>query len=129
MRKTICALVLMLSVAFSARVGAEGTVASLATARDLYVSASYGDALAMLGSLSGGSRSVEEQQSIDLYRTFCLVALGRAADADKVIEAMLMRQPLYRASTAFLRSATRSRRSQVKSVPFPFFLGERPKCP
>ena len=99
MRKTICALVLMLSVAFSARVGAEGTVASLATARDLYVSASYGDALAMLGSLSGGSRSVEEQQSIDLYRTFCLVALGRAADADKVIEAMLMRQPLYRAST------------------------------
>jgi hypothetical protein len=89
----------MLSVAFSARVGAEGTVASLAAARDLYVSASYDDALAMLGSLAGGSRGVEEQQSIDLYRTLCLVALGRAGDADRVIEAMLMRQPLYRASS------------------------------
>ena len=97
MRNSICALVLMLSVAFSARVGAEGAAPSLAAARDLYVSASYDDALAMLGSL-GGSRSLEDQQSIDLYRTLCLVALGRAADADKVIEAMLMRQPLYRAS-------------------------------
>jgi len=89
----------MLSVAFSARVGAEGTLASLAAARDLYVSAAYDDALAMLGSLPSGQRSVEEQQSIDLYRTLCLVALGHAADADKVIEAMLMRQPLYRASS------------------------------
>ena len=98
MRNSICALVLMLSVAFSARVGAEGAAPSLAAARDLYVSASYDDALAMLGSLTSGSRAVDEQQSIDLYRTLCLVALGRAADADKVIEAMLMRQPLYRAS-------------------------------
>ena len=99
MRNTTCALVLMLSVAFSARLGAEGTLASLAAARDLYVSAAYDDALAMLGTLPSGQRSVEEQQSIDLYRTLCLVALGRAADADKVIEAMLMRQPLYRASS------------------------------
>jgi hypothetical protein len=99
MRNTICAVVLMLLVAFSARVGAEGTVASFAAARDLYVSASYDDALAMLGTLANGSRSVEEQQSIDLYRTLCLVALGRAADADRLIDAMLMRQPLYRASS------------------------------
>ena len=53
----------------------------------------------MLGSLTSGSRTVEEQQSIDLYRTFCLVALGRSGEAEKVIEAMLMRQPLYRAAT------------------------------
>ena len=99
MRNIICAVVLMLLVAFSARVGAEGAAASLAAARDLYVSASYDDALAMLGSLAGGSRALDEQQSIDLYRALCLVALGRAADADKVIEAMLMRQPLYRASS------------------------------
>src|SRR5919198_1114624 len=100
MKHTTCAVVLLLSVAFSAKLAAaEGAVASLAAARDLYVSASYDDALTMLGSLAGPSRSVEEQQSIDLYRTLCLVALGRAADADKVIEAMLMRQPLYRASS------------------------------
>jgi len=95
MRKTICAVILLISIAFSAHPNAaEGT---LAAARDLYVSASYDDALAMLGALTGSTRTVDEQQSVDLYRTLCLVALGRSADADRVIEGMLMRQPLYRA--------------------------------
>src|SRR5450759_3562210 len=35
----------------------------------------------------------------------------------------------YRPSTAFRSSDTRSRRSHVKSMPFPFFFGVRPKCP
>src|SRR3954462_8186134 len=97
MRKTICAVILLISIAFSAHPNAaEGT---LAAARDLYVSASYDDALAMLGALTGSTRTVDEQQSVDLYRTLCLVALGRSADADRVIEGMLMRQPLYRASS------------------------------
>ncbi len=97
MRNTTCAVVLLISTAFAASAhAADGT---LAAARDLYVSASYDDALTMLSGLAGGTRSVEEQQSIDLYRTLCLVALGRSADADRVIEGMLMRQPLYRASS------------------------------
>jgi hypothetical protein len=95
MRKTICASALWISVAFS--VTAYAADATLAAARDLYVSASYDDALAMLSTLSNGSRSVEERQSIDLYRTLCLFAVGKTADADRVIEAMLLRDPLYRA--------------------------------
>jgi hypothetical protein len=95
MKRTICAVIFLLSIAFSAPAyAAEGT---LAAARDLYASASYDDALTMLGGLAGSSPTVDEQQSIDLYRTLCLVALGRTADADHVIEGMLMRQPLYRA--------------------------------
>ena len=95
MKRTLCAVIFLLCIAFSAPAyAADGT---LAAARDLYVSASYDDALTMLGSLADNSPSVEEQQSIDLYRTLCLVALGRTADADHVIEGMLMRQPLYRA--------------------------------
>src|SRR5205085_917549 len=39
------------------------------------------------------------RQSIDLYRTLCLVALGRTNDADKAIEAMIQRDPLYHASS------------------------------
>ncbi len=106
MRNTICAVILLISIAFSAPAyAADGT---LAAARDLYVSASYDDALTMLGSLSGASPSLEEQQSIDLYRTLCLVALGRAADADKVIETMLVRQPLYRASSEELSPRVQS---------------------
>jgi hypothetical protein len=96
MRNTTCAVILLISTAFAA--SAHAADATLAAARDLYVSASYDDALTMLGVLNGSSRSTEEQQSIDLYRTLCLFALGKTADADRVIEGMLMRQPLYRSS-------------------------------
>jgi len=96
MRNIICASALLISVA--APVTTYGADASLAAARDLYVSASYDDALAMLGTLSNGSKSVEERQSIDLYRTLCLFALGKTTEADRVIEAMLLRDPLYRAA-------------------------------
>jgi hypothetical protein len=95
MRNIICASALLISVAFPVTTYAAD--ASLATARDLYVSASYDDALAMLSTLSNGSRSMEERQSIDLYRTLCLFALGKPTDADHMIEAMLLRDPLYRA--------------------------------
>jgi len=95
MRNIICASALLISVACPVTTYAADT--TLAAARDLYVSASYDDALAMLGTLSNGSRSLDERQSIDLYRTLCLFALGKTADADRVIEAMLLRDPLYRA--------------------------------
>jgi hypothetical protein len=95
MRNIICASALLISVAVPVTTSAADT--SLAAARDLYVSASYDDALAMLSALSNGSKSMEERQSIDLYRTLCLFAVGKTADADKVIEAMLLRDPLYRA--------------------------------
>jgi hypothetical protein len=97
MRNTICAVVLLVSTAFAA--SAHAADATLAAARELYVSASYDDALTMLSGLTGSTRTVEELQSVDLYRTLCLMALGRSADADRVIEGMLMRQPLYRASS------------------------------
>ncbi len=97
MRNTLCAVVLMVSTAFA--VSAHAADGTLAAARELYVSASYDDALTMLSALTGSTRTVEELQSVDLYRTLCLVALGRSADADRVIEGMLMRQPLYRGSS------------------------------
>jgi len=95
MRNIICASALLISVACPVTTYAAD--ASLAAARDLYVSASYDDALAMLGTLSNGTRSLDERQFIDLYRTLCLFALGKTADADRVIEGMLLRDPLYRA--------------------------------
>ena len=96
MRNIICASALLIAVAFPVTTYAADP--SLAAARDLYVSASYDDALSMLSTLSSGSRAPQERQSIDLYRTLCLFALGKTSDADKVIEAMLVRDPLYRAA-------------------------------
>jgi len=94
MRNIICASALLISVAVP--VTTYGADASLAAARDLYVSASYDDALAMLGTLSTGSKTMEERQTIDLYRTLCLFALGKTTDADRVIEGMLLRDPRLR---------------------------------
>ncbi len=115
MRNTICAVVLLMTIAFP--VSAHAADATLAAARDLYVSASYDDALVMLSGLSNGSQSSEERQSIDLYRTLCLFALGRSTDADRVIEGMLMREPLYRASSEELsprvQSAFQSARKRI----------------
>ena len=45
---------------------------------------------------AGASPSPQERQSIELYRTFCLVALGNTDEANKAIEAMVSRDPLYR---------------------------------
>ena len=106
MRNTTCAVILLISTAFA--VSAHAADGTLAAARDLYVSASYDDALSMLSGLTAGSKTLEEQQSIDLYRTLCLFALGRAVDADRVIEGMLMRQPLFRSSTEELSPRVQS---------------------
>ena len=69
---------------------------SLSDARQLYASADYKGALTMLNTLLAASPSPQERQSIELYRTFCLVALGNTDEANKAIEAMVSRDPLYR---------------------------------
>lgn len=66
----------------------------LAAARDLYASASYEEALGALGRLkadAGAGATVE----IDRYRALCLMALGRASEADSVIESIVVNDPLY----------------------------------
>ena len=69
---------------------------SLDNARQLYASADYKGALTMLNTLLALSPSPQERQSIELYRTFCLVAIGSTEEANKAIEAMVSRDPLYR---------------------------------
>jgi TonB family protein len=70
--------------------------ASLAAARTLYASAEYGGALDMLNGLVSGTPAGPERQAIDLYRALCFVAVGNAAEASRVIEAMILQDPLYR---------------------------------
>lgn len=68
----------------------------LVAARQLYASAEYEDALRLLDGLAVGSPSNEDRQAIELYRALCLLAVGRHADAERAIEAMTARDPLYR---------------------------------
>ena len=56
----------------------------------------------MLTTLAGADTSKADLQTIDLYRALCLLALGNTAEANKVIESMLMIDPLYRPDTTDL---------------------------
>ena len=71
---------------------------SLDAAKELYASAEYETALAMLDGLRTMERPREEHQTIELYRVLCLVATGKEADAKSVIEGLVTRDPLYRPS-------------------------------
>ena len=68
---------------------------SLTTARQLYGSAEYKDALSMLDGLLKTNPAPQDRQTIDLYRTFCLVALGSMNEATAAVDAMITRDPLY----------------------------------
>ena len=67
----------------------------LAAARDLYASAAYDDALAVLNRLRSTDHPVGQSRTIEQYRAFCLLALGRASDAEQAIEAVVAAEPSY----------------------------------
>src|SRR3954454_10651859 len=69
---------------------------SIAAARDLYASAAYEDALAILNKLPASGRPADETNAIEQYRAFCLLALGRQAEAEHAIEALVALEPGYR---------------------------------
>jgi TonB family protein len=70
----------------------------LASARQMYASAEYEQALKTLDSLKAGGDDDEDGETVDLYRALCLLAMGRRADADHAIEAIIVRDPLFRPS-------------------------------
>jgi hypothetical protein len=63
----------------------------LASAKDLYASASYEAALLELN--TAGSR--EDADQIDTYRALCQLALDRPRDAEQALEQIIARKPLY----------------------------------
>ena len=67
----------------------------ITTARELYASAAYEDALAMLNRLRGAERPATQSRVIEQYRAFCLLALGRPNDAEQAIEAVVVADPSY----------------------------------
>ena len=70
---------------------------ALARAKDLYASAAYDEALALLNQYNGSSNNIVE---VDQYRAFCLLALGRSDDARKVIQQIVETSPSFRPSEA-----------------------------
>lgn len=98
---------------------------SLANARQLYASADYRGALTMLNALLAASPSPQERQSIELYRTFCLVAIGSTDEANKAIEAMVSRDPLYRPNMEDVPPRLRTVFSDTRKRLLPALIQER----
>jgi hypothetical protein len=66
----------------------------LSMARELYASAAYEDALAILNKIQPNVQA-SERLAVNQYRAFCLVALRRTTEADLAIEAVLSDEPSY----------------------------------
>ena len=98
---------------------------SLANARQLYASADYRSALTMLNTLLSASPSPQERLSIELYRTLCLVAIGSNDEANKSIEAMVSRDPLYRPNMDEVPPRLRTVFSDARKRLLPALIQER----
>ena len=68
---------------------------SLGAARDLYTTADYREALAMLTRLRPAATAPEDTRAIDQYRAFALFALGQSAEAELVVEGIASIDPLW----------------------------------
>jgi TonB family protein len=66
-------------------------------ARDLYASARYDEALAVLNDLrpADAATAVSDRKSIEQYRSLCLLALGRGLEAESAIAAVVTADPGY----------------------------------
>lgn len=84
-------------------IGAATTVAaqerdgnSINAARELYASARYDEALAVLNGLRPSENTqAAERKAIEQYRSLCLLALGRGAEAESAIAAVVTADPFF----------------------------------
>lgn len=96
---------------------------SVALARDLYLAASYEEALEMLTRLDAGAgqegaprpaSGVGEGVSIQQYRVLCLLALGRESEAERAIEVIVLADPSFSPSPSDVSPRVRDRFTGVR---------------
>jgi TonB family protein len=118
----VACLIAVLVLSMSSPAAAED---SLAAARELYSSASYEEALAILNRLRATSVPAEQSPAIEQYRAFCLMALGRSDEALKAIEALVMVAPAYRPSDADVAPRVRSTFSDARRRLLPGIIQQK----
>jgi TonB family protein len=92
----------------------------LAAARELYSSARYDEALAMLNGLRPQeSGNPVNLRSIEQYRSLCLLALGRGAEAEVAIAAVVASDPMYLPSETEAGPRVRTAFSEVRQRQLP----------
>jgi len=92
----------------------------LAVARDLYASARYDEALAMLnGVRQQESGNPTNLRSIEQYRSLCLLALGRGAEAEAAIAVVVASDPMYQPTETEASPRVRTAFSEVRQRQLP----------
>lgn len=92
------------------------------TARDLYASARYDEALAVL---NDSSVAVSDRKSIEQYRSLCLLALGRGTEAESAIAAVITADPSYQPGDAEASPRVRAAFADVRKRLLPELAGAR----
>jgi hypothetical protein len=98
---------------------------SLSAARELYASAAYEDALAVLSRLNAAGMRPDDGRTAEQYRALCLLALGKTAEASQAIEAVVAGQPLYRPSEGEVSPRVRAAFSDVRQRVLPGLVQQR----
>jgi TonB family protein len=87
---------------------------SLAAARDLYASARYDEALAVLNGMRPADGAGLDRKSVEQYRSLCLLALGRGTEAESAIAAVVTVDPLFIPAEADASPRVRTAFSDVR---------------
>ena len=115
----------MARVAFGQVPAAHG---GLGAARDLYASARYDEALAVLDDLrpaEAAGSSTNDLEAIEQYRSLCLLALGRGDEAETAIAAVVTADPSYLPGDADASPRVRAAFSDVRKRLLPDIVTKR----
>lgn len=91
----------------------DGRDTPLNAARDLYASARYDEALAVLNGMRPEDMA-PERKSVEQYRSLCLLALGRGTEAETAIAAVVTVDPLFQPSESDASPRVRAAFSDVR---------------
>jgi hypothetical protein len=118
MSSAACRMLVSFLLAGSVAQAAAGQAPSgkdpVGVARDLYASARYDEALAVLNELQPAEATPVDRRSIEQYRSLCLLALGRGAEAEGAIAAVVTADPSYQPSETEASPRVRAAFSEVR---------------
>ena len=102
------------------------TADALQQVKSLYASAAYEDALSVIARAQASGRRVEFEQ----YRVFCLVALGRTAEAERAIASVVQADPSFVPDTSDMSPRirdlfTKTRRALVPEIAHRLYVEAR----
>jgi TonB family protein len=99
----------------------------IGAARDLYASARYDEALAVLNDLrpTEAHGTAVDLKSVEQYRSLCLLALGRGGEAETAIAAVVTADPAYQPGDAEASPRVRAAFSDVRRKLLPDIAAKR----